>query len=176
MRFPQIEGVTFEETPERLKITLPVKRNGLLIVLFTACLIAWVVTLFFVVRFLFRDVLPTGGRFAFIMTIMLIIWGIVYYYLGRMLWQRWQYVSANREIIFIYKDDQVIVRRPLSIFGITTAYDFEHVGSFYYDQDRHSLAFQYGQRYAFFGQALSPSEAQQISDYVNYRFFPEKDD
>lgn len=176
MRFPQIENVTFEETAERLKITLPVRHNWLLIGLFSACLIAWLITLVVVIQFLIRDVFPAGGRFAFLMTTMLIIWGIIYYYLGRMLWQRWQYVSATREIIFIYKDDQVIVRRPLSIFGLTTAYDFEHVGPFHYDPKRHSLAFQYGQRYAFFGHALNPDQAQQLSDYVNYRFFPDEDD
>ena len=176
MRFPQIENVTFEETPERLKITLPIQRNWLLIGLFTACLIAWAVTLVIIIQFLFHEVFPTGGRFAFLMTIMLIVWGIIYFYLGRMLWQRWQYVAATREIIFIYKDDQVIVRRPLSIFGLTTSYDFQHVGPFHYDDKRHSLTFQYGQRFAFFGHALSPDEAQQLSQYVNYRFFPEGDD
>jgi hypothetical protein len=176
MRFPQIEGVTFEENPERLKIVLPVHRNWLLVSLFTICLIAWVATLFIVVQFLIRDVLSVGGRFAFLMSIMLLVWGVIYYYLGRMLWQRWQYVTANREIIFIYKDDQVIVRRPLSLLGITTAYDFEHVSPFYYDDKRQSLAFKYGQRLAHFGHSLSTAEAQQILDYVNYRFFPEEED
>ncbi len=176
MRFPQIESVIFEENPERLKIVLPVQRNWLLFGLFTACLIAWLITLIAVLQFLVRDVFPTGGRFAFLMTIMLVVWGIIYYYLGRMLWRRWQYVTVDREIIFIYKDDQVIVRRPLSIFGLTTAYDFQHVAPFHYDPDRRCLAFQYGQRYAFFGHALSPDDAQQVSQYVNYRFFPEEDD
>ena len=176
MRFPQIEGVTFEENPERLKIVLPVRRNWLLVAIFSACLIAYTVTLFFIVRFLIRDVLSAGGRFAFLMTIMLLVWGVIYYYLGRMLWQRWQYVTANREIIFIYKDDQVIVRRPLSLWGITTAYDFEHVSSFYYDDKRQSLAFKYGQRLAHFGHALSATKAQQIIDYVNYRFFPQENE
>ena len=176
MRFPQIEGVTFEEDPERLKIVLPVRRNWLLIALFTACLVAWVITLIIVLQFLIRDVLSAGGRFAFIMTIMLIVWGVIYYYLGRMLWQRWQYVVANREIVFIYKDDQVIVRRPLSLLGITTAYDFEHVSPFYYDDQRKSLAFKYGQRLAHFGHALTAAEAQQVREYVNYRFFPEEED
>ena len=176
MRFPQIQNVIFEETAERLKITLPVRRNWFLIGLFTACLTAWLVTLVVVVRFLFSEVFDIGGRFAFLMTTMLIIWGIVYYYLGRMLWQRWQYVVANREIIFIYKDDQVIVRRPLSIFGITTTYDYEHISPFHYDDNRRCVAFKYGQRAAFFGHALNRDEAHQFNNYVNYRFFPEDDD
>ena len=176
MRFPQIKNVTFEETAERLKITLPVNRNWFLIGLFTVCLLAWLVTLIVVLQFLIREVFPTGGRFAFLMTTMLVIWGIIYYYLGRMLWQRWQYVAANREIIFIYKDDQVIVRRPLSIFGLTTTYDYQHVSPFHYNDTRHCVAFQYGQRYAFFGHALNRDEAQQFNDYINYRFFPEDDD
>jgi hypothetical protein len=176
MRFPQIAGVTFEETPERLKIVLPVRRNLFLFLLFSLCLIAWLVTLFIVARFLIRDVWDMGGRFAFLMTVMLLIWGVVYYYLGRMLWQRWQYVAANREIVFIYKGEQVVVRRPLSIFGITTAYDFEHVSPFRYHDERHSLAFTYGQRLAHFGYGLARAEAQQVVDYVNYRFFPEDDE
>ena len=176
MRFPQIEGVTFEENPERLKIVLPVHRNWLLVALFTACLIAWIITLFIVLQFLIRDVLSAGGRFAFLMTVMLIVWGIIYYYLGRMLWQQWQYATASREIIFIYKDDQVIVRRPLSLLGITTAYDFEHVSPFYYDDTRRSLAFKYGQRLAHFGHALNAAEAQQVIEYVNYRFFPKEEE
>jgi hypothetical protein len=175
MRFPQIEGVTFEENPERLKIVLPVRRNWLLVALFSACLIAWAVTLFIVAQFLIQDVILAGSRFAFLMTVMLLIWGVIYYYLGRMLWQRWQYVAANREIVFIYKDEQVIVRRPLSLLGITTAYDFDYVSPFYYDDKRQSLAFRYGQRLANFGDALSPADAQQVIEYVNYRFFPEED-
>jgi hypothetical protein len=151
MRFPQIEGVTFEENPERLKIVLPVRRNWLLVALFSACLIAWAVTLFIVAQFLIRDVILAGSRFA------------------------WQYVAANREIVFIYKDEQVIVRRPLSLLGITTAYDFDFVSPFYYDDKRQSLAFRYGQRLANFGDALSPADAQQVIEYVNYRFFPEED-
>jgi hypothetical protein len=110
------------------------------------------------------------------MTVMLLVWGVIYYYLGRMLWQQWQYVMANREIIFIYKGEQVIVRRPLSILGITHAYDFQHVSPFYYDDKRRSLAFHYGQRLAHFGHALSAADAQQVIEYVNYRFFPEADE
>jgi hypothetical protein len=176
MRFPEIVGVTFEENSERLKIMWPLRRNWFLYILFSASLLVWVGMLIAILNFVIGDVIIPRERYAFVLTVMMLVWLVIYYYLGRMLWQRWQYVAATREIVFIYKDDQVVVRRPLSLWGITTAYDYEHVSPFSYDPQRQSMAFKYGVRFAHFGHSLSQDEAAQLIEYVNFRFFPEEEE
>lgn len=173
--FPQIDNLTFVENEEQLKITLPLSRNWLLFTLFTISLLVWIGMVVIVVVFLVRDVLPQQERYTVVLTIMMLVWLLVWYYLGRVVWNRWQYYTADREILFVDKN-ALIIRRPVSILGITDAYNMQYVNPFFYNHEHHCLSFEYGSRRIYFGQQLVEADAQQLSTYLNHRFFPYYDD
>lgn len=174
--FPRIADLTFEETAEYLKIVMPLKPNWLMFGLFTLCLFVWIGMTGVMLVFAVRDVIFSGERFAFVFTIMLLVWFYVWYrYLGRMLWERWQYFTANREILFINKE-RLIVRRPVSILGITDAFDMKHVGPFYYNDQHRRLAFDYARQRIYFGSDLIKEDALRFIRLLNGRFFPHAED
>ena len=172
---PEFHTIKLEENPERLKISWPLQRPWLLFVLFSLALVVWLVTLVGMSIFLVRDVIPAGERFTFVFSVMLIIWLLVWLWFGRILSKRWQYVAANREIMFINKT-QLIIRRPVSIFGITDAFDMQHVSPFYWSEKTNCPVFDYGHQHVYFGQALPQDEAAALIGLLNGRFFPHGDD
>ncbi len=175
MTFPEIPSLIFAETDERLKVTIPLQRNWLLFGLFTISVVVWVVMAIIVLVYIFRNVLPDRERYTFVLTVMLIVWLVLWYYIGRSVWKQWQYYTANREILFINKD-VLIVRRPVSILGITDAYDMQYVTPFYFDEKHNCLAFNYGSQRIYFAQTLAESSARSLIRYLNGRFFPHFDD
>jgi hypothetical protein len=106
---------------------------------------------------------------------LLLIWLVVWLLLGKFVWTRWQYQAANREVVFI-DDEQIIIRRPVSILGITTAYDINYVSPFYYSDKHNCPAFDYAYMHVYFGRTISALEAQQLIDQLNFRLFPELED
>lgn len=170
-----IRNVHFEQTPERLKVVLPVKRNWVWFLLFTVLVIIWLVGLVWGLVFTIRDVAFSGERFAIVFTIMLLIWLYIWYRLGRMLWRQWQYYAASREILFINKE-RLIVRRPVSVLGLTDAYDMQHVSPFFYSDEHHCPAFGYGNQRIYFGYGLEENEARQLAKAINKLYFPYADD
>ena len=86
-------------------------------------------------------------------------------------WGQWQYYAANREILFVH-NEMLVVRRPVSIFGITSAYDRAHVTPFYFSEKHHSLAFDYGHQHVYFGRDLSSDPAGRLIGYLNARYYP----
>ncbi|MCA9933633.1 MAG: hypothetical protein H6662_02095 [Ardenticatenaceae bacterium] len=175
MTLPQIPPLTFEENDERLKVTIPLKRNWLLFGLFTLSMVIWVAMIVVVVVFIFRDVLPNRERYTFTLTTMMVVWLIIWYYLGQVIWGRWQYYTANREILFI-NAETLVVRRPVSILGITDAYDMQYANPFYYNEAHRCPAFDYGSQRVYFGQELSEENARALMRFLNGRFFPQLDD
>lgn len=173
--FPQIEGVTFEQNPERLKVVLPIRRNWFFFALFTLCLLVWFVFLVAMLIFIVRDVLPAQQRYTFVLTVMLLIWLLFWYYLGRVLWGRWQYYTADRELLFINKE-QLILRRPVSILGSTDVYDMQYVSPLYYSDKHHCPAFDYAYQHVYFGWGMAETAARQLIRFLNNRYFPEHDD
>ena len=167
--------IQLEENPERLKIVWPLQRPWLLFGLFTLALVVWLVMLVGMSIYLVRDVVGAGERFTFSFSVMIIVWLLVWIWFGRILNKRWQYVAANREIMFINKK-QVIIRRPLSIFGITDAYDMQHVSPFYLSEKHNCPVFDYGFQYIYFGRNLPQHEAKALIEMLNGRFFPYWDD
>lgn len=171
---PSIENIQFEENNERLKIVLPVKRHWVYLVLYSAMLLLWVgmvvYGLVFTVQMAF-----SGERFAFVFTMMLFILLYLLYRLGKTVWAQWQYYAANREILFIHKE-MLILRRPVSIFGITTAFDRAHVTPFYYSDKHHCPAFDYGHQHVYFAQDLPSDPADRLIGYLNARYHPHYDD
>jgi hypothetical protein len=164
------QNVLFEETPERLKVTIPLKVNWLLFILHAFGLGIWLAMIGVVVVYLFR-----GLSNSFVLTALIVIWMLFWLWFGRFLWNRWQYYAANREILFI-DQEQVIVRRPLSILGITNAYDRRYVSPLYYSENHNCPAFDYAYAHVYFGHSLPESEARALITDLNARYFPDEDE
>ena len=172
---PEINQVSFEETENRLKAILPVRRYWVWLLLFSLLLILWVVGLIWGIIFTIRDVAFSGERYAIVFTIMLLIWLYIWYRLGKVIWKQWQYYLATREILFIEKD-RLIIRRPVSVLGITDAYDFDYVSPFFYSEEHHCPGFDYGKQRIYFGQGLEEEASQQLVEALNERYFDSFDD
>lgn len=167
--FPNIENVDFEENRERLKIVLPVKRNWFL---FTAYGIVLLVNVTMLVGGLLyaAQIAFSRERFAFVFTVMLLVLISILYRFTRFVWNQWQFYATNREILFV-NDEELIVRRPLSILGITKVYDRQYINRVYYDEKREAAAFDYGSQPAFFAQGLPKSLIEPVLNYLNGRYF-----
>ncbi|MEW5988654.1 MAG: hypothetical protein AB1791_18660 [Chloroflexota bacterium] len=157
--------MTFEENAERLKIVIPIRRNWPLFSLFSTLLVVWLVMIGLVGRFLLAEPATWLVRLAALAWLLLWLW------FGRSLWQRWQTFAANREILFINRQ-QLILRRPVSLLGLTTVYDMKHVSPFYVSDKHHCPAFDYAFQHVYFGQSLAASEANDLVTTLNGRFFP----
>lgn len=171
-----ISNVHFEQTAERLKIVLPLKRNWFLVVLYTVLMLAWLVMLAGGILFMIREAALSGQRYAFVFTTMIIVLLLVLYRLGRRaVWLPWQSLLATREILFINKEE-LIVRRPVSLLGTTDFYDMAHVGPFFYLEEQRAIAFPYGQFRTEFGHSLARPEAERLIVTLNERYFPNRDE
>ncbi|MCA9875774.1 MAG: hypothetical protein KC441_19015, partial [Anaerolineales bacterium] len=95
-----IGRITLQDKPEWLKIVLPVKRNWLLLAIFSLALLVWVGMTVWMLIFLVRDVIMPGPRFAFLLSIVVLLWLVLWYFVGRSVARRWQYFAADREILF----------------------------------------------------------------------------
>ncbi len=160
----------FEESPERLKVTIPVKVNWILFILHTFGLAVWLVMIWLVLSYLFQ-----GLSNSFVLTVLILIWLAFWLWFGRFLFNRWQYYAANREILFI-DEEQLIVRRPMSILGITNVYDINYVSPFYYSDKHNTAAFDYAYAHVYFGQSLDETAAKALIANLNERYFPEEED
>jgi len=161
--------IVIEEKPEWLKVTLPERRNWLLLSLFSITLLAWLGMLGWIVYFLISE-RGLGG----VLIALLLLWLAVWLWFGRFLWTRWQYYAADRELLFI-NPDQLIVRRPVSILGITDNYDLRYVSAFYYSDKHGCPAFDYAFQHVYFGQHLTVAEAEELIAELNRRYFPDEE-
>ena len=157
----------FEEDLERLKVVIPVRINWPLLLLFSVALMIWLAMLVVVLVYLVR-----GMSTNFVLTILLILWVIVWFLFGRFLFARWQYYAAIREILFV-DDEQLILRRPVSILGLTTSYDISHITPFYISEKHHCAAFDYAYLHVYFGRSLDEEASQKLIDHLNQRYFPD---
>jgi hypothetical protein len=162
--------VIYEESPERLKISIPVRVNWLLFTLHTFGLAVWLVMIWLVLSYLFQ-----GLSNSFVLTVLILLWLAFWLWFGRFLFNRWQYFAANREILFI-DDEQLIVRRPMSILGITNAYDINYVSPFYYSDKHNCAAFDYAYAHVYFGSSLNEAAAKDLVEDLNKRYFPEDEE
>lgn len=165
-----IRNVHFEETSDRLKVVLPVRRQPLWLLFFSLLMIIWLAGLVWGIIFTVRDVALSGERFAIVFTIMMLIWLYIWYRLGRILWQQWQYFAADREILFFEKD-RLMIRRPVSVLGTTDAYDMAYVSPFFYDEKENAPGFAYGNRRTYFGRGLDETSARIFVQAINDRYF-----
>jgi hypothetical protein len=163
-----MDRITFEEKPEWLKITLPGRRNWLPLSLFSAAMVAWVGMLGWIIYYLATE-RGLGG----VLIALLLLWLAVWVWFGRFLWSWWQYYAADRELLFINRE-QLIVRRPVSILGITDNYDMRYVSPFYYSEKHHCSAFDYAFQHVYFGHHLTAVEAEKLIADLNQRYFPDE--
>lgn len=172
MDFPQIEDVQFEFAGDRLKVVLPAERNWIYLALYSLLLLVWLGVTIWMVGLLFGTAigdLPTG--FLIVWIIILLVWAYIWYRLGRHVWRYWQYYVAKKEILFV-DDELFIVRRPLSLLGVTDAYAMEHAGSLYYSDKYNGIAFDYGSRGGVFARGLERGEAERLISTLSGHFFP----
>lgn len=173
MKTPEFEDVHFDTVDDRLKIVMPLQRKWPFLVVYSILLLAWIGVTGWMLALLFgASVSELSTQFVIVWVIILLIWAYVWYRLGRSVWRWWQHYAAQREVLFI--DQKIlIIRRPLSLLGVTDAYDMEHVSPFYYSDRHGAVAFDYGSRGGLFGDGLSPQDAQRLINYLNRRFYPQ---
>ena len=158
--------ILIEEDDQRLKLILPSRVSWPAFALHTLALIVWMAMLVAVLVYLARGLSST-----FVLTVILLGWILIWLWFGRFLWNRWQYHAANREILFI-NEDQLIIRRPVSILGLTWAYDMNHVSGLYFSEQHRCPAFDYAYLHVYFGRMLDEGQARFIVDELNRRYFP----
>ena len=174
--------IQFEETEERLKVEYPIEKNVLARIIYTTLAIAWFVGLVVFVYLLFNPPtdrgigeLPTSIAVAWVAGVLLWLY-IWIRYLGRMILRWWQFYLANREILFIDKNT-IVIRRPVSLLGITDAYDRRYASPFSVHEQYEMIGFQYGNvRRILFGQTLPDSDRDALLRFLNNRFYPNLDD
>jgi hypothetical protein len=172
MSFPVIDDVQFDIVDERLKIVMPVQRNWAYLGVYSVLLATWIgVTGWMLVLLFGTSISQLSTQFVIVWIIILLVWAYIWYRLGRNVWRWWQYYVATREVLFVDKD-VLIIRRPLSLLGVTDAYGMEHVSPFYYSARHQSVAFDYGSRGSLFGSGIERESAQRLIKYLNDRFFP----
>ena len=168
MRSLDLDEITFEESDQRLKVVLPAGINWPVFVLHSLALLIWLGMLVAVLVYLLR-----GLSSSLVLTIILLIWLLIWLWFGRFLWARWQFHAANREILFI-ETEQLIIRRPVSILGLTWVYDMAHVSRLYYSDQHRCPAFDYAYQHVYFGRSLDESQARRLVSELNGRYFPEE--
>ncbi|MBK7216311.1 MAG: DUF2244 domain-containing protein [Candidatus Promineofilum sp.] len=171
---PMISDVRFEQSPQRLKIVLPVRRNWPLFAIYTILELTWFVMLIGGLVFLAR-IAFSGERYALVFVVMLLVLLLILFRFGRFLSRQWATYATNREILFINREE-LIVRRPISIWGNTDVYGMEHVTPFYLSDKPRALAFDYGYRHIYVGEALSPEARAGLRQFLNSTYFPGQDE
>ena len=77
------------------------------------------------------------------------------------------------ENVFI-DEEQLVIRRPVSILGLTWAYDLNHVSRLYYSKQHKCPAFDYAYLHVYFGRSLNEEQAQFVIGELNDRYFPDE--
>lgn len=174
--FLMLQRITFEENAERLKVVIPLKRMWGFWLTYSLLLLVWMGASAWALVYLFN--LVRGGNFGF-QGVYLLAWIVImliiaaaWWWVGSRVWRYWQYYSANREILFFYKDGRLVVRRPLSLLGVTDAYDWKHVTPFKFDDKVNAPTFGYGSHRVPVGLTLTTAESAALVEYLNQRYFP----
>ncbi|MFT5194878.1 MAG: signal transduction histidine kinase [Cellvibrionaceae bacterium] len=178
----KIERIVFEENDERIKVIIPIERQPLYWGLYSTMLLTWIVGSIWgvaiLISFLIQGDFGFSGIYLVAYLFILGLIGIFWFYLGKKVWTQWQYFSATREILFFYAE-RLIIRRPVSLLGITDAYSREHVSRFSLDKKLNCPAFDYGNFRVPVGMTLPVDEGKALIAEINSRFYaniPEEDE
>lgn len=171
-KLPLISQAHFEQTPERLKIVIPAARNWAYLTLYSILMLMWLVMIIGGAIYLVQT-LFSGQSYRFVFAIMIFILLAILLRFGRFLGRQWAQYLSNREVIFI-NQEELIVRRPVSIWGNTDVYDIEHVSPIYEAEEPETLAFDYGYRHVYFGGGITAEARQALQQFLNRTYFPAK--
>jgi len=166
--------IAIEEKPEWQKIVYPAERNWLALVVYSILLLIWLGMAGFMLVSLFGPfgVEGIGTTFIVAWRLLLIFWlGVWIWFAHRWLWRYWQYYAASREILFL-NNEELILRRPVSLLGITDVYDRQHISHIAIEPRQKGLTFAYGTRTILFGLGLTPAERGELAAMINLRYFP----
>lgn len=169
-KLPMISSVHFEQTPERLKIVIPVDRNWPYLILYVVLAFLWVGMMIGGIIYLIQ-ILFSGQGYRFLFALMILILLLIWFRFGRFLGRQLAQYLSNREVLFI-NQEELIVRRPVSIWGNTDVYGMEHVTSIYSDDSIGALGFDYGYHHIYFGGSLTPEARQTLHQFLNDTYFP----
>lgn len=168
--------ITVEENASRVKITIPLRRLWPYWLTYTLLLLIWIFGTIWGIQTLISYIIVGNygfeGGFLIAWIIILVIIAGFWVYMGNTVWKRWQYYTSNREILFFYTD-KLIVRRPLSLLGVTEAYDRQYVSYFRFDEKVSGVVFDYGTFRIPVGATLVPEESMALIGLINQRFFPD---
>ena len=167
-----ISGVHFEQTPERLKIVLAARRMWPFLLLYSALVLAWLVMMIWGFVFLIQ-IVRSGAGYRFVFAVMILVLLAILYRFGRFILRQWATYLSNREILF-FNAEEMILRRPVSIWGNTDVYGLEHASAIYQSGNPPALAFDYGYRHIYFGEALSAESREALKQYLNQQYFPKQ--
>ena len=173
MQLGTSDNIFIEEEDQWQKVIMPAEKSAPLFIFYTIALILWAVAMVWMVYELFQP-FPIERPFFSVFTFRAFLLGWIWvwrWFAKRFLWGFWQYYAANREILFI-NDEEFIVRRPVSLLGVTNVYDMKHITAIFYDEKKESPTLQYGVRPIHFGQALTPSESTELISMIAHRHFP----
>lgn len=174
MNLPPLNDVHYERADERLKIVMPAERNPTFFGLYTVLMLVWLgVTVWMLILLFGTSLSGLSTTFLVVWIIILLIWAYIWFRLGRSVWHWWQFYAATREILFV-DEEILIIRRPLSILGVTDAYGMEHVSPFYYSEKYDAVAFDYGSRGGLFGRGLEREDAEALLAALNRLYFPDE--
>lgn len=171
---PLVSGVHFEQSPERLKAVFPLRRRWPYLIIYSAMALLWLVLMIGGIIFTLQ-IAFSGERYAIVFAIMLLIMLFILFRFGRFLWRQWAHFTANREILFINREE-LIIRRPISIWGNTDAYDMMHVSPFYESEKPKALAFNYGHRRIYLAEDIAPQARSVLRRFLNEQYFPGQED
>lgn len=169
-KLPIISDVHFEQSPSRLKIVLPAKRNWPYLILYSVLAFLWLVMIIWGVVFI-AQIVKSAANYRFVFAIMILILMFILFRFGRFLFRQWAQYLSNREVLFI-DSEELIVRRPISIWGNTDVYDMNHVSPFYESTTPQALAFDYGYHHVYVGEGISTDARQSLRTYLNKVYFP----
>ncbi len=175
-------NIQFEENDERLKVEIPLHQNPWLTLLYTGFALFWFVGLIIFLVLMFQpERISQAGSFRWTTTIcwfaLVLIWVFVWVrYIGRNVLRWWQFYLAKRELLFI-DEKTIMIRRPVSLLGLTDSYDRQYVRPVYHSEQHKALAFPYGNvKHILFALTVPEDDQYQLMAFLNNRYFPNYDD
>lgn len=168
-KLPMISSVHFEQTPERLKIVIPANRSWPYLILYSILAVLWLGMMIGGIIYVIQ-ILYSGQSYRFLFALMILILLLILFRFGRFLGRQLAQYLSNREVLFI-NQEELIVRRPVSIWGNTDVYDMEHVTPIYLSDTLNTLGFDYGYRHVYFGKRLNLESRQALCRFLNDTYF-----
>jgi hypothetical protein len=177
MQLGNSDNILIEEEERWQKVIMPAEKSTFLFIFYSIAMILWAISTIWIIYQIFQPLgidrpFMTKAIYRLIWFGLLVTW---YWFAKNFLWGFWQYYAANREILFI-NEEEFIIRRPVSLLGVTNVYDMKHIEAIYHDEEKDSPTLQYGVQPVHFGQALSTKEGIELISMLTHRHFSHLED